>query len=120
MITETKQFGNGQCLTPLKLDKNFGVFEDENCEELQKSHTSFPSTIDSAPFSPNKSLTLDSDIEEDYGCPSFHLAAHCPMGTQCTDIHEHPTRLWSRCFMLENYPELVARKHHRRIISFLP
>jgi hypothetical protein len=62
MISAHRELGNIHCLTPIKLDKNYREFEDDNCEELFKSHMSSPSTIDSPLFSPKKSLSEISDL----------------------------------------------------------
>ncbi len=62
MISAHKEFAISHSLTPIKLDKNNREFEDENCDELFKTHMSSPSTIDSPLFSPKKSFSEISDL----------------------------------------------------------
>ena len=57
MISAHRELGICHYLTPIKLEKNNREFEDENCDDLFKSHLSSPSTIDSPLFSHKRSLS---------------------------------------------------------------
>lgn len=106
-------------LTPIKINHLHDKRPDSLFSSPLLKSTISATTIDSPLASPRKTLTQDTELEEDEFCSEFEERGCCSQGVDCDMDHHKERPTWNRSFLLENYPEMLLGRPGRRASSFL-